>query len=86
MAEPKLPEEHTKMMDAVNEWPLSKCTLCGKAFPKDKSFASRCPICYKISNNYSVLQGDKAFLWVQLSYAELEEKNAELLAVVGKLK
>lgn len=83
--DPQLAQKYTELVESVNSWPTETCNDCGNEFPKEKSFSSRCPICFKVSKDYSILQGDKSFLWMQMRYSEALSKNKELMSAASKL-
>jgi hypothetical protein len=64
-------EEHQQ---EVSEWEEAECQECGLPFPRKESYKELCPICFKESRGYNILQGDLAFLWAQQS---LEEARSE---------
>jgi len=79
-------EKYRELTDTVNDWPLSACSSCGHAFPKEKSFSQKCPVCFKLSRDYQLLAGDKAFLWMQIQHTDVVNKNKELITLVTRLR
>jgi len=83
--DPEAERRYSDLRAAVNDWPMETCRDCGHEFPKEKSFATRCPICFKVQSDFAVLQGDRAFFWMQLRYSEAVDKNKELMSAASKL-
>lgn len=83
--DPSVAQKYAELVESVNSWPTETCNECGNEFPKEKSFSSRCPICFKVGKDYAILQGDKSFLWMQMRYAEALSKNKELMSAASKL-
>lgn len=79
-------DKYRELTDTVNDWPLSSCSSCGHAYPKEKSFSQKCPVCFKLSRDYQLLAGDKAFLWMQIQHSDVVGKNKELITLVTRLR
>ena len=79
-------EKYKELTDNVNDWPMANCSSCGQAFPKEKSFSQKCMVCFKLSRDFQLLAGDKAFLWMQIQHTDVVKKNKELITLVTRLR
>lgn len=62
----------------IEEWEEAVCTECGRVFPQKRAYEKKCLLCFKVENEYDVLQGDLAFMWMQERLAaEAEQRTKE---------
>ena len=80
----------------VEAWEEATCESCGRLFPRRQHYEKKCLLCFKDSQEYNVLQGDLAFMWMQERLAESQEQlkqekvrsaaAVEVLQALDKLK
>ena len=57
--------------EAVKEWCIADCVICGKPFGQEEAWMENCSICFKQSKGYKLLKGDLAFACLQDEIARL---------------